>query len=112
MPPGIGWGESGRILLLASFLAGSGGPYLIGAAGVGRLTIAVDGATVADESTSIPADPVEAMTRPGEVRAVVSLQANGERREPTRVYRYPVARLRQSAHMSRWVRRLPGARSY
>jgi beta-glucosidase len=75
VPPGIGWGESGRIVLLASFLPGTTGPHLIGAAGVGRLTIAVDGTTVADEATSIPADPVEAMTRPGEVRATAMLQA-------------------------------------
>ncbi len=75
VPPGIGWGESGRIVLLASFLPGSGGPYLVGAAGVGRLTIAIDGGTVADEPTRVPADPVEAMTRPGEVRAAVTLEA-------------------------------------
>ena len=54
------------------------GPHLIGAAGVGRLTIAVDGSTVADEPTRVPADPVEAMTRPGEVRAVVTLEAGRE----------------------------------
>ncbi len=75
VPPGIGWGESGRIVLLASFLPGSGGPYLVGAAGVGRLTIAIDGGPVADEPTRVPADPVEAMTRPGEVRAAVTLEA-------------------------------------
>jgi beta-glucosidase len=75
VPPGIGWGERGRIVLLASFRADSSGPYLIGAAGVGRLTLAVDGSTVADELTSVPADPVEAMTRPGEVRAAVTLEA-------------------------------------
>ena len=78
VPPGIGWGESGRIVLLASFLPGATGPHLIGAAGVGRLTIAVDGVAVADEATSIPADPVEAMTRPGEVRATAMLQAGRE----------------------------------
>jgi beta-glucosidase len=75
VPPGIGWGESGRIVLLASFRPGATGPHLIGAAGVGRLTITVDGTTVADDATSIPADPVEAMTRPGEVRATAMLQA-------------------------------------
>jgi beta-glucosidase len=78
VPPGIGWGETGRIVLLATLRPGSGGPHLIGAAGVGRLTIAVDGETVADEQTSIPADPVEAMTRPGEVRAAVTLEPGRE----------------------------------
>src|ERR1700689_1372936 len=75
VPPGFGWGESGRIALQGSFLPDVTGPHLIGAAGVGRLIITVDGATVADEATSIPADPVEAMTRPGEVRATVMLEA-------------------------------------
>ncbi len=75
VPPGIGWGETGRIVLLATFRPGSGGAHLIGAAGVGRLIMTVDGETVADEQTSIPADPVEAMTRPGEVRAAVTLKA-------------------------------------
>ena len=80
VPPGFGWGESGRIVVLASFLPGSSGTHLIGAAGVGRLMIALDGETVADEATSIPADPVEAMTRPGEVRATVMLEAGRETR--------------------------------
>jgi beta-glucosidase len=78
VPPGVGWGESGRIVVLASFRPDVTGPHLIGAAGVGRLTLAVDGSTVTDEQTRIPADPVEAMTRPGEVRATVLLEAGSE----------------------------------
>ena len=76
IPPGVGWGETGRIVLLATLRPGSGGLHLIGAAGVGRLIITVGGETVADEQTSIPADPVEAMTRPGEVRAAVTIEAD------------------------------------
>ena len=78
VPPGVGWGETGRIVLLTSVRADHSGPHLIGAAGVGRLSISVDGSTVADEPTRVPADPVEAMTRPGEVRAVVTLEAGRE----------------------------------
>jgi beta-glucosidase len=74
-PPGVGWGESGSIVLLTLFRPEVSGPHLIGAAGVGRLVLTVDDEVLADEATSVPADPVEAMTRPGEVRAVVTLSA-------------------------------------
>jgi beta-glucosidase len=78
VPPGVGWGESGSIVLLASFCPDKTGSHLFGAAGVGRLTLTVDGAVVADQATSVPDDPVEAMTRPGEVRAGVILEAGRE----------------------------------
>jgi beta-glucosidase len=44
-------------------------------AGVGHLTLTVDGAVVADGATAVPSDPVEAMTRPGEIRATAALEA-------------------------------------
>jgi beta-glucosidase len=69
IPAGIGWGKPGRIVLSALFSATVPGTHLLGAAGVGRLTLAADGVTLADEVTALPDDPVEAMTRPGEVRA-------------------------------------------
>ncbi len=75
VPPGIGWGEGGSIFVRASFRPDWTGPYLIGAAGVGHLTITVDGEVVADRPTAVPHDPVEAMTRPGQVRAGLELQA-------------------------------------
>jgi beta-glucosidase len=78
VPPGIGWGEGGSIVLHASFLPDWTGPYVIGAAGVGHLTITVDGVVVADRPTAVPHDPVEAMTRPGQVRAGLELQAGRE----------------------------------
>src|SRR5262249_46251002 len=78
VPPGVGWGEGGRIVLRALFRPELTGPYLLGAAGVGHLTIAVDGEIVADRPTAVPDDPVEAMTRPGEVRAGLDLQAGRE----------------------------------
>ncbi|HUL25625.1 MAG TPA: glycoside hydrolase family 3 C-terminal domain-containing protein [Streptosporangiaceae bacterium] len=78
LPPGVGWGEDGTITLLTRFRAGATGPHLIGVAGVGHLTLSVDGAVVADKVTPVPADPVQTMTRPGEVRAMVDLRAGQE----------------------------------
>jgi beta-glucosidase len=78
LPPGVGWGESGTISLLTSFRADTAGPHAIGAAGVGRLTLTVDGAVIADGETPVPADPVETMTRPGEVRSTITLAAGQE----------------------------------
>jgi beta-glucosidase len=78
LPPGVGWGESGVITLRAAFRAETGGAYLFGAAGVGLLTITVNGTVAAHGETRVPADPVETMTRPGEIRGEVTL-AEGER---------------------------------
>ena len=78
LPPGVGWGESGVITLRAAFRAETGGAYLFGAAGVGLLTITVNGTVAGHGETRVPADPVETMTRPGEIRGEVTLAA-GER---------------------------------
>jgi beta-glucosidase len=75
LPPGIGWGESGSVVLDTLYRPDVTGAHLIGVAGVGRLTITVDGEIVADRATATPADPVQAMTKPGQVRAGVDLQA-------------------------------------
>jgi beta-glucosidase len=75
LPPGVGWGESGVIGLHTIFRPPTTGPYLLGAAGVGRLTITVDGTVAAQGETPVPADPVETMTRPGEIRGQVTLTA-------------------------------------
>ncbi len=75
VPPGVGWGKSGRIVLLAAWQGQASGPHLLGVAGVGRLTLTVDGVVIADDATTVPADPVEAMTRPGEIRAAADFEA-------------------------------------
>jgi beta-glucosidase len=75
VPPGVGWGESGSIVLRAWFRPAAAGPHLIGAAGVGRHILTADGVVIADEVTMVPDDPVEAMTRPGEVQAEVTMEA-------------------------------------
>ena len=73
LPAGIGWGEDGTISLLASYRPQTSGPHMVGAAGVGRLTLTVDGAVAAAGETPVPADPVETMTRPGEVTGAIEL---------------------------------------
>jgi beta-glucosidase len=78
LPPGVGWGQDGTITLLTRYRADVTGPHLIGVAGVGHLTLTVDGVVAADTVTPVPADPVQTMTRPGEVRAVADLQAGQE----------------------------------
>ena len=78
LPPGIGWGESGTVTVAATFRAEVTGPHMVGAAGVGRLVLAVDGQPIADEETPVPADPVETMTRPGQVMGTVWLAAGQE----------------------------------
>jgi beta-glucosidase len=78
LPPGVGWGEDGTIVARTRFRASAAGPHLIGAAGVGHLTLTVDGTVVADKVTPVPDDPVQTMTRPGEVRALADLRAGQE----------------------------------
>jgi beta-glucosidase len=78
VPPEIGWGKTGKIIVLASFCAEQSGPHLVGAAGIGDLTLQADDKVVIRETTSVPQDPVEAMTRPGEVRTQLQFQAGKE----------------------------------
>ena len=80
LPAGIGRGGRGTIVLRARYQAARGGPHVIGAGGVGQLTLAVDGRLVAAGHPGVPADPVEAMVRPGEIRATVEL-AEGQEAE-------------------------------
>ena len=74
LPEGIGQGH-GTIVLRTCYLPAHDGPHVIGAGGVGRLTLTVNGIEVAAGRTEVPADPVEAMVRPGEIRATVDLAA-------------------------------------
>ena len=78
LPGGIGRGGRGRIVLRTCFLPAQDGPHVIGAGGIGRLTVTVNGIEVAAGRTDAPADPVEAMVRPGEIRATVYLPAGRE----------------------------------
>jgi beta-glucosidase len=78
LPEGVGQGGQGTIVLRARYLATCDGPHVIGAGGVGRLALTVNGIEVAAGHTDVPADPVEAMVRPGEIRATVYLAAGRE----------------------------------
>jgi len=78
LPAGIGWGGRGTISLRARYRAARGGPHVIGAGGVGRLVLTVDGTHVAAGRPGVPADPVETMVRPGEIRATVDLTEGQE----------------------------------
>ncbi len=78
VPRGVGWGKSGSITLTTSYRAAAGGPHLFGASGIGSLALTVDGVEVAAGVTAVPADPVQAMARPGEIQAEVDLQSGRE----------------------------------
>jgi beta-glucosidase len=78
LPGGIGWGGRGTIVLRTRYRAAQDGPHLIGAGGVGQVTLTVDGSVAAAGHTGIPVDPVEVMVRPGEIRATVQLAAGEE----------------------------------
>jgi beta-glucosidase len=75
VPPGIGWGQAGSIVLITMFRPDTDGPHVLGAAGVGHIRLSVDGTVVGEGTTAVPNDPVEAMTRPGEIRATARLEA-------------------------------------
>jgi len=77
-PHGVGWGQPGRIVATTIFRAPHAGSYEVGAAGVGALTLSADGVPVIEGVTPVPDDPVEAMTRPGELRAALWLEADSD----------------------------------
>jgi len=78
LPEGVGWGGRGTIVLRTRYLATCDGAHVIGAGGVGRLALTVNGIEVAAGHADVPTDPVEAMVRPGEIRATVYLAAGRE----------------------------------
>jgi beta-glucosidase len=75
VPAEVGWGRSGRVVLRTVFTASRSGPHLLGVSGIGGLTVWLDDQVVIDETTAVPDDPVEAITRPGEARTLVDLEA-------------------------------------
>ncbi|HXW88666.1 MAG TPA: glycoside hydrolase family 3 C-terminal domain-containing protein [Streptosporangiaceae bacterium] len=76
VPDGIGWGKPGRIVLTTTFHPAVTGSHLLSVSGVGGLLLEADGVPVIDDVTAVPDDPVEAMTRPGELRAALWLEAD------------------------------------
>jgi len=67
-----------KVVMLARYRPEVDGPHLVGAAGVGRLRVAVDGVTLAEATTLPPLDVVEAFSRPPELRMPVPLRAGQE----------------------------------
>jgi beta-glucosidase len=71
--------ESGaHMVMRATYRAAVSGPHLVGAAGVGGIRIAVDGALLAQASTLHPSEVVEVLSRPPEVRVPVDLHEGQE----------------------------------
>ncbi len=71
--------QSGSELVMrARYRASVDGPHIIGVAGVGVLSIAVDGSVLAEATTLHPTEVVEAFSRPPELRVPVELHAGGE----------------------------------
>jgi beta-glucosidase len=67
-----------EVVMRARYRAGVSGPHMVGAAGVGVLRLLVDGSLVGEATTLTPRDPVEALSRPPEVRVPVQLHAGKE----------------------------------
>ena len=71
--------EGARIVMRTRYRATESGPHVIGAAGIGRLRVLVDGVEVADETTPHPArDVVFVLSRPPEIRSTVDLESGQE----------------------------------
>ena len=75
VPDAIGWGKPGRIVLTTAFRPEETGNHLLSVSGVGGLLLEAGGVPVIDDVTAVPDDPVEAMTRPGELRTARWLEA-------------------------------------
>ena len=55
-----------------------GGPHVVGVAGVGVLSLAINGAVLAEATTLHPSEVVEAFSRPPELRVPIELAAGDE----------------------------------
>jgi beta-glucosidase len=75
VPEGVGWGQPGTVTVRARYLPEHTGPHVVGAAGVGGLRVTVDGTVAVQGDTPVPDDPVETMTRPGQITGQVQLTA-------------------------------------
>ena len=67
-----------EMVLRARYRAEVDGPHVLGAAAVGLVRVAVDGAQLAEARTLPPRDVVEALSRPPELRVPVQLRAGQE----------------------------------
>jgi beta-glucosidase len=67
-----------ELCIRARYRAAANGTHIIGVAGVGVLSLAVDGAVVAEATTLPPTEVVEALSRPPELRVPVQLAVGSE----------------------------------
>src|ERR1039457_1325152 len=67
-----------ELLMRARYRAAANGTHVIGVAGVGLLSIAVDGSVLAEATTLPPTEVVEALSRPPELRVPIQLIAGRE----------------------------------
>jgi beta-glucosidase len=67
-----------EMVMRARYRAEVDGVHLLGAAGVGFVSVSVDGAPLAEATTLLPRDVVEALSRPPELRVPIQLRAGRE----------------------------------
>jgi beta-glucosidase len=63
------------VVMRALYTPDAEGPHVIGAAGAGEMRLFVQGAMVAEASSVLPGEVVEALSRPPELRATIDMQA-------------------------------------
>jgi beta-glucosidase len=67
-----------EVVMRAVFRPETDGPYVLGAAGAGRMRVTVNGTVLAEASSLFPGEVVEALGRPPELRVPISLEAGRE----------------------------------
>jgi beta-glucosidase len=67
-----------ELVMRGRYRAAVDGPHVVGVAGVGVLSIAIDGAVIAEATTLHPSEVVEAFSRPPELRVPIDLLAGAE----------------------------------
>ncbi len=67
-----------EVVMRAVFRPEIDGPHVLGAAGAGRMRVAVNGTVLAEASSLFPGEVVEALGRPPELRVPISLEAGRE----------------------------------
>ncbi len=67
-----------ELVMRGRYRASVHGPHVVGVAGVGVLSIAIDGSVLAEATTLHPTEVVEAFSRPPELRVPIELHAGDE----------------------------------
>jgi beta-glucosidase len=67
-----------KLVMRALFRPEVDGPYVLGAAGSGRMRVTVNGSLIAEATSLFPGEVVEALSRPPELRVPITLEAGRE----------------------------------